>query len=74
MPMQKVSELRVFYQGIIDRLILKLQEQKAPISETVKFASLENAIQTIKEETVLEERDKESGKIIEYRKLFVLKL
>jgi len=55
-------------------MLQNLQERKAPISETVKLASLVNTIQTIKEETVLEERDKESGKIIEYRKLFVLKL
>ncbi|MHA1435242.1 MAG: hypothetical protein ACTSO7_15480, partial [Candidatus Heimdallarchaeota archaeon] len=51
-------------------MLQNLQERKAPISETVKLASLVNTIQTIKEETVLEERDKESGKIIEYRKLF----
>ena len=51
-----------------------LYERKAPISETVKLASLENTMQTIKEETVLEERDEETGKIIEYRKLFALKI
>jgi tetratricopeptide (TPR) repeat protein len=55
-------------------MLQKLQERKAPISDTVKLASLENTIQSIKEETVLEERDKESGKIIEYRKLFALKI
>ena len=52
----------------------KLQERKAPISETVKLASLENTMQSIKQETVLEERDEETGKIIEYRKLFTLKI
>ena len=51
-----------------------LQEQHAPLSETVKLVSLENTVKSVKQETVLEERDKESGKIIEYRKLFVLKL
>ena len=55
-------------------MLQMLQERKAPISETVKLASLEITIQNIKEETVLEERDKESGKIIEYRKLFALKI
>ncbi len=55
-------------------MLQKLQERKAPISETIKLASLENTIQNIKEETVLEERDEETGKIIEYRKLFVLKI
>ncbi|NHK31528.1 MAG: tetratricopeptide repeat protein, partial [Asgard group archaeon] len=55
-------------------MLQKLQERKAPISETAKLASLENAIQSIKEETVLEERDEETGKIIEYRKLFALKI
>ena len=55
-------------------MLQKLQERKAPISETVKLASLENTMQNMKEETVLEERDKETGKIIEYRKLFTLKI
>jgi tetratricopeptide (TPR) repeat protein len=52
----------------------KLQEQKAPISETVKLVSLNGTMKTIKEETVLEEKDKDTGKIIEYRKLFALKI
>jgi tetratricopeptide (TPR) repeat protein len=55
-------------------LLQKLLERKAPISETVKLASLENTMQSIKQETVLEERDEETGKIIEYRKLFALKI
>ncbi|NPE09989.1 MAG: hypothetical protein GNW80_17045, partial [Asgard group archaeon] len=55
-------------------MLQKLQERKAPISETVKLASLENTIQNIKKETILEERDEETGKIIEYRKLFALKI
>ena len=55
-------------------MLQKLQERKAPINETVKLASLVNTMQNIKEETVIEERDKETGKIIEYRKLFVLKI
>ncbi|MHA1501908.1 MAG: hypothetical protein ACTSSB_08670 [Candidatus Heimdallarchaeota archaeon] len=55
-------------------MLQKLLEQQAPLSETIKLASLDNTVQSIKHDTVLEERDKESGKIIEYRKLFVLKL
>jgi len=55
-------------------MLQKLQEQKAPLSETVKLVSLENSLKSIKQETVLEERDKETGEIIEYRKLFVLKI
>jgi tetratricopeptide (TPR) repeat protein len=52
----------------------KLQEQKAPIGETVKLVSLESTVKNIKKDTILEERDEETGKIIEYRKLFALKL
>jgi len=52
----------------------KLQERKAPINETVKLVSLESTVKNIKQETVLEERDEETGKVIEYRKLFALKI
>ena len=52
----------------------KLQEQEAPLSETVKLISLESTVKNIKKETVLEERDEETGEIIEYRKLFALKI
>lgn len=52
----------------------KLQEQKAPINETLKHVSLEKIAKSIKQITVLEERDEETGKIIEYRKLFALKI
>ena len=55
-------------------MLQELQEKKAPISETIKLAPLDSTIQEIKEETVLEERDKETGKIIDYRKLFALKI
>ncbi|NHJ48140.1 MAG: hypothetical protein FK733_10160 [Asgard group archaeon] len=50
-----------------------LQKQKAPINETIKLVSLESTVKNIKQETVLEDRD-ESGQIIEYRKLFALKI
>ncbi|NHK31328.1 MAG: tetratricopeptide repeat protein [Asgard group archaeon] len=52
----------------------KFQEQQAPISETMKHIPLEQTVQSIKQETVIEERDKETGQIIEYRKLFSLKI
>ncbi len=52
----------------------ELQEQKAPLEETLKLVSLESTVDTIKKETILENRDKETGKIIEYRKLFALKI
>ncbi len=56
------------------KMVQKYQEQKAPISETIKLVSLENTAKSIKQETVLEERDEETGEIIEYRKLFALKI
>ena len=52
----------------------KFQEQKAPISKTVKLASLETTALNIKRETIIEEKDQETGEIIEYRKLFSLKI
>jgi tetratricopeptide (TPR) repeat protein len=51
-----------------------LQQQKAPVSETVKLVSLEKTVHNITKETVIEERDEETGKIIEYRKLFSLRI
>ena len=55
-------------------MLQKFHEQNAPISETMKLVSLENTVKNIKQETVLEEIDKETGEIIEYRKLFALKI
>jgi tetratricopeptide (TPR) repeat protein len=52
----------------------KLQKLKAPLSDTVKLVSFESTIKNIKQKTILEERDEETGKIIEYRKLFALKI
>ncbi|NHK31932.1 MAG: hypothetical protein FK730_11310 [Asgard group archaeon] len=52
----------------------EFKEQQASISETVKLVSLDNTTQSIKQETMLEERDQETGEIIEYRKLFALRL
>ena len=61
----------------IERQLVKwneLREQKAPLSKTVNLVSLANTLENIKRDTVIEERDKQTGKIIEYRKLFVLKI
>ncbi len=55
-------------------MLKKYQEQQASISERVKIVSLESTVDDIKQETVLEERDKETGEVIEYRKLFALKI
>jgi tetratricopeptide (TPR) repeat protein len=70
------KELEKDHKKLNQQLVLlqKLQEQKAPISETVKLTSLESAAKSIKQETVLEERDKETGEIMQYRKLFALKI
>ena len=55
-------------------IVQQFQKQQAPISETVKLVSLEKTAQNIKRETVIEERDQETGEIIEYRKLFALRM
>ncbi|NPE07969.1 MAG: tetratricopeptide repeat protein [Asgard group archaeon] len=55
-------------------MLKKFQERQASLSETVKIVSLESTVEDIKEETVLEERDKKTGEVIEYRKLFALKI
>ncbi|NHJ39390.1 MAG: hypothetical protein FK731_05100 [Asgard group archaeon] len=54
--------------------VQQFQKQQAPISKKIKLVSLENTTQNIKRETVIEERDQETGEIIEYRKLFALKI
>jgi hypothetical protein len=55
-------------------MLNQLQEQKAPINESIKIVSLDSTLKSIKKDTILEERDKETGNIIEYRKLFALKI
>lgn len=52
----------------------KFQEQNLPIVDTLKQISLENTAQEIVKDTVVEVRDEDSGKTIEYRKLFALKI
>ncbi|MGC9781412.1 MAG: tetratricopeptide repeat protein [Candidatus Heimdallarchaeota archaeon] len=51
-----------------------LVKQKKPIVEALKHLSLENGITRITKDAVIEERDKKTGQMIEYRKLFVLKI
>ena len=70
---EKVNEDREKINQQLD-MLQELKEKQAPISEIVKLASLENTVKNIKQETILEERDEETGKIIEYRKLFALKI
>jgi hypothetical protein len=52
----------------------QLQANNTSLSETIKQVPLENTINRIIKETIIEERDEITGKIIEYRKLFALKL
>ena len=52
----------------------QFREEKAPLSETLKQISLTDSAKKIAKETLMEVRDEESGKIIEYRKLFALKI
>ena len=69
----KLKEDRVKIEQQLD-MLRELQEKQAPLSEKMKLVSLKNTIKDIAKETVIEERDEETGKIIEYRKLFVLKI
>ena len=55
-------------------MLQKYQEQQAPINKTIKMTSLDETTHNIKRETVLEVKDEETGDIIEYRKLFALKI
>ncbi|MHA1125656.1 MAG: tetratricopeptide repeat protein [Candidatus Heimdallarchaeota archaeon] len=55
-------------------ILQKFQEQKAPLNEALKLVSLENSVKSVKRETVFEERDQETGEVIEYRKLFSIQL
>lgn len=52
----------------------KFQEQNLPLVDTLKQVSLENTVQEIAKDAIVEVRDENSGKIIEYRKLFALKI
>ena len=50
------------------------QKNNAPLAETIKQVPLEKTAKEITRDTLIEVRDEESGKIIEYRKLFSLKI
>jgi hypothetical protein len=52
----------------------KLRRENAPLIETLKQVPLEENIKQITKETSIEIRDEKSGEIIEYRKLFALKI
>ncbi|NHJ31538.1 MAG: tetratricopeptide repeat protein [Asgard group archaeon] len=69
----KLREDREKIENQLD-MLRNLENQKSPLSEAIKLVSLENAVQKIKDETLVEERDKETGEIIEYRILFFLKI
>ena len=50
------------------------QKQNTPLAETIKQVSLENTAKEISQDTLIEVRSDETDKIIEYRKLFTLKI
>jgi len=52
----------------------QLQEENSSLVETIKQVPLENSIKRITRETIIENRDEKTGKIIEYRKLFSIKI
>ncbi|NHJ32096.1 MAG: tetratricopeptide repeat protein [Asgard group archaeon] len=52
----------------------QLQKENSSLVETIKQVPLENSIKRITRDTLIESRDEKTGKIIEYRKLFSLKI
>jgi len=52
----------------------RMKEQKAPLKETLKEVHLDSSAKKLASETILEVRDERTGDIIEYRKLFSLKI
>jgi hypothetical protein len=52
----------------------RLKEQKAPLKETLKEVHLDSSAKKLASETILEVRDERTGDVIEYRKLFSLKI
>ena len=52
----------------------QLKEQKAPLKEALKEVHLDNSAKQLASETILEVRDERTGDVIEYRKLFSLKI
>ncbi|NPE09765.1 MAG: tetratricopeptide repeat protein [Asgard group archaeon] len=52
----------------------KLKEQNPPILEVLKQVPIEETAKHIVKDTVMEVRDEKTGDVIEYRKLFALKI
>jgi len=52
----------------------RMKDQKAPLKDTLKEVHLDSSAKKLASETVLEVRDERTGDVIEYRKLFALKI
>ena len=52
----------------------ELKDQNAPLKATLKQVSINDSAKRIANETVLEVHDKTTGEVVEYRKLFALKI
>jgi len=52
----------------------RMKEQKAPLKDTLKEVHLDSSAKKLANETILEVRDERTGDVIEYRKLFSLKI
>jgi tetratricopeptide (TPR) repeat protein len=53
---------------------INLQEQKAPLEDTLKQVKIDNSARQIADETIVEVRAEGTDEVINYRKLFALKL
>jgi hypothetical protein len=56
------------------KMWLNLQEQNAPLEDTLKQIKIDNSARQIAEETIVEVRAEGTDEVINYRKLFALKL
>jgi tetratricopeptide (TPR) repeat protein len=52
----------------------QLEKQKTPLVEILKKAQIDNTVKRITQETILEKRDKKTGEVSEYRKLYSFKI
>ncbi len=52
----------------------RMKEQKAPLKDVLKEVHLDSSAKKFANETILEVRDERTGDVIEYRKLFSLKI
>ncbi|MHA1212247.1 MAG: hypothetical protein ACTSSH_07285, partial [Candidatus Heimdallarchaeota archaeon] len=52
----------------------RMKEQKVPLKDTLKEVHLDSSAKKLASETILEVRDERTGDVIEYRKLFALKI